>query len=320
MRSGCVFNLAQVFNNKKNSVNLNNKLNFSFIQINLKPNFIEDFSIISKETKKLMMDLIIGLSFVNENFMTFDWSVPHPNQIQKIWTKLKNILHLSQIHVPKINLDDGSNQDRYSMVSNSAICVKSSPYFNHKFGHFSISKTSYYYDEDDDYDTYSRSTLVDETFDRSKLTTIHESNLQQQHMSNGDVPANGSKSSSIFDKVMNTFKRNPSSNRNSTLFFYRSNWMNNYSGQHKLNNLAFQRNFHRSFGFVQLVDTNWLDLVRFALCQAISFVEIIDKIDDFLNFHKVDIYFLISGPGSGRTWQPILTSLIQVYLNDNNNI
>ncbi|VDO98461.1 unnamed protein product, partial [Schistosoma margrebowiei] len=79
----------------------------------------------------------------------------------------------------------------------------------------------------------------------------------------------------------------------------------------KLDHFAFQCSPHRSDWYDYLLSTNWLNLLLFTLKQATQLSQLIYQ----YSIKPVNGYngtiILLSGPDSGRNWQPILMSLVQ---------
>ncbi|VDP61649.1 unnamed protein product [Schistosoma curassoni] len=86
----------------------------------------------------------------------------------------------------------------------------------------------------------------------------------------------------------------------------------------KLDHFAFQCSPHRSDWYDYLLSTNWLNLLLFTLKQATQLSQLIYQ----YSMKPVNGYdgtiILLSGPDSGRNWQPILMSLVQIILSAEN--
>uniref|UniRef100_A0A094ZIQ9 Myotubularin phosphatase domain-containing protein n=1 Tax=Schistosoma haematobium TaxID=6185 RepID=A0A094ZIQ9_SCHHA len=104
---------------------------------------------------------------------------------------------------------------------------------------------------------------------------------------------------------------------NTTTYNNNNNSMNDttdYDSSVKLDHFAFQCSPHRSDWYDYLLSTNWLNLLLFTLKQATQLSQLIYQ----YSMKPVNGYngtiILLSGPDSGRNWQPILMSLVQDYL------
>ncbi|CAH8631223.1 unnamed protein product [Dicrocoelium dendriticum] len=85
--------------------------------------------------------------------------------------------------------------------------------------------------------------------------------------------------------------------------------------QRGLISLASETAPHRSSWQTFLNKSHWLSLVTICLKQATHLAEWIRQlVIDPAASRCSDTYIILTGPGSGRIWQPIITSLVQIIL------
>ncbi|CAH8538937.1 unnamed protein product [Schistosoma rodhaini] len=121
----------------------------------------------------------------------------------------------------------------------------------------------------------------------------------------------------------NTTNNNKSSSTNNIRNSISQSFNRNYPylyllNKKKLDHFAFQYSPHRSDWYDYLLSTNWLDLLLFTLKQATQLSQLINQYSiKSINDYNGTI-ILLSGPDSGRNWQPILLSLVQIILSAEN--
>ncbi|KAF8561515.1 hypothetical protein P879_05053 [Paragonimus westermani] len=84
--------------------------------------------------------------------------------------------------------------------------------------------------------------------------------------------------------------------------------------QRSLGSLASEHSPHRSAWHDNFYATKWLMLMTICLKQAVQLAELIDHLSTNPRSPSTDDYLLLTGPKSGRVWQPIITSLAQLIL------
>ncbi|CAH8513246.1 unnamed protein product [Heterobilharzia americana] len=252
-----------------------------------------------------------------------DWCIPKRSHIQQSWLQLKNLIHLSQIHTPDVEiLSEFSNNNNNNAAGNSSPVT-----LDHH-----LSNSSNNNNNNNNNDNSSNNSTVYMNWDT--LSTDSLGSEQEQKISDNIIfrrKLKGSDQYSSVDKRYSTrseihksgFFYSNSSNNNSigsniSKSFGRSYSRFNLLNKMKLDNMAFQCSPHRSDWSSNLLSTNWLDLLSFTLKQATELTSLIHQ----YSIKPVDGYngtiILLSGPDSGRNWQPILMSLIQIMLSSEN--
>ncbi|KAF5401840.1 hypothetical protein PHET_04865 [Paragonimus heterotremus] len=84
--------------------------------------------------------------------------------------------------------------------------------------------------------------------------------------------------------------------------------------QRSLGSLASEHSPHRSAWHDNFYATKWFMLMTVCLKQAVQLAELIDHLSTNARSPSTDDYLLLTGPRSGRVWQPIITSLAQLIL------
>ncbi|KAG5446456.1 hypothetical protein CSKR_105830 [Clonorchis sinensis] len=84
--------------------------------------------------------------------------------------------------------------------------------------------------------------------------------------------------------------------------------------QRKLSSVAAGCSPHRSSWNDNFNATRWMALLSASLDQAVRLADCVRHLASCCHTASSGYYLLISGPGSGRTWQAIITSLLQIIL------
>ncbi|VDQ16084.1 unnamed protein product, partial [Trichobilharzia regenti] len=268
-----------------------------------------------------------------------DWCTPKRSYIQQSWIQLKNLIHLSQIHTPDVEIStdfytnntasDHNNNNSYSSAENSPSGVLEYSLFS--------NEDSNHHNEDNNnntnnncpdtvymnWDTLSTDSLGSEEQEKKTMKVKNKdigivlrrklrSSEEKRYSTRSDMPrfdfSSPTNNSGNNDNTNNSISIGSNISKSLGRNYSRLNLLN----KKKLESMAFQCSPHRSYWSENLLSTNWLDLLSFILKQANELVGVIYQ----YSIQPVNGYngtiILLSGPDSGRNWQPILTSLAQV--------
>ncbi|CAH8846079.1 unnamed protein product [Trichobilharzia szidati] len=282
-----------------------------------------------------------------------DWCTPKRSHIQQSWIQLKNLIQLSQIHAPDVEISTDATNSTSNHHNNSHSSAENSPSGVLDYSVFS-NENSNHDNEDNNgtdtvymmnWDTLSTDSLGSEQEKKKKKTMkakhkdygivlrrkLRSSDEEKRYSTRSDMPrfdfgnlqhfsspttTNSSGNNDNSNNSNNTGSMSIGSNISKSLGrnYSRLNLLN----KKKLDSMAFQCSPHRSDWSENLLSTNWLDLLSFILKQANELVSVIHQ----YSLQPVNGYngtiILLSGPDSGRNWQPILTSLAQIMLSSEN--
>ncbi|TNN10663.1 Myotubularin-related protein [Schistosoma japonicum] len=266
-----------------------------------------------------------------ENDGHFDnWFTPKYNHIQQSWLQLKNLIQLSQIHVPNAEIsNEFANTtehnttvvDDFQLLNNDKTTAVNNNLLYMKWDTLSTDSLSSERDKYPSITLRSKSNLRDHSITDRRLSTTSEShrfrffnfhkndaNTKQKNNAMTTITTNNNKSSNSTSNLRNSIGQ---SLGRSYSYFHPLH-------KKKLDNIAFQFSPHRSDWLENLSSTNWLDFLLFILKQATQLTQsIYQYARKPVNGYNGTI-ILLSGPDSGRNWQPILMSLVQIMLSAEN--
>ncbi|RTG89992.1 uncharacterized protein DC041_0004216 [Schistosoma bovis] len=282
-----------------------------------------------------------------------NWLIPKHNHIKQSWLQLKNLIELPQIHTPNVEIfNEFTNTTTYNNNNNNNSMNDTTDYDSSVVGdHHSLinvatttptlntnnhNNTSSSNDNlmFMNWDTLSTDSLSSERekkysdiLFRSKSKQIDHSIIDKRLSTRSDWHKLSFTNLLKTDNSSNNHNHNHTNNKSNSTNNLRNSigqsFSKNYShfyllNKKKLDHFAFQCSPHRSDWYDYLLSTNWLNLLLFTLKQATQLSQLIYQYSmKPINGYDGTI-ILLSGPDSGRNWQPILMSLVQIMLSAEN--
>lgn len=243
----------------------------------------------------------------------FSWCAPNSLAVQKAWLRLGSLIRLSQLHTPTSETTATDDQNcRTSWSSRRSIGA--------------LSMLDMHTIESEDLTTNQYPLWLDEACEPVQMSTsqtfLHCFFPNRERISSQDEPS----SLRTLRLSIGNLSRSVRSNGGDAGLDSVSLLAGSKSRlplRTSLTALAMNRAAHRSDWHANLIDTKWLDLVLFGLKQANQLAKLIIQFssDSTRTYTPSSVrgnalftgtILVLTGPGSGRTWQPLLTSLTQV--------
>ncbi|CAH8512877.1 unnamed protein product [Schistosoma mattheei] len=269
-----------------------------------------------EKAKSLEQNNFIPSSFITElyelNQHYDNWLIPKHNHIKQSWLQLKNLIQLPQIHTPNVEIfNEFTNTTTYNNNNNSmndttdydsSVVGDHHSLINIKSKQMDHSVIDKRLSTRSDWHKFSFSNLLKTDDDDNNNNNNRHNNLINNNHNHANNKSNST--NNLRNSIGQSFSKSYS-------HFYLLN-------KKKLDHFAFQCSPHRSDWYDYLLSTNWLNLLLFTLKQATQLSQLIYQ----YSMKPVNGYngtiILLSGPDSGRNWQPILMSLVQIMLSAEN--
>ncbi|VDP38390.1 unnamed protein product [Schistosoma mattheei] len=274
-----------------------------------------------EKAKSLEQNNFIPSSFITElyelNQHYDNWLIPKHNHIKQSWLQLKNLIQLPQIHTPNVEIfNEFTNTTTYNNNNNNNSMNDTTDYDSSVVGdHHSLINvgTTTSTINNNNNTSSSNDNLISDwhKFSFSNLLKTDDDNNNNNNRHNNLINNNHNHANNKSNSTNNLRNSIGQSFSKSYSHFYLLN-------KKKLDHFAFQCSPHRSDWYDYLLSTNWLNLLLFTLKQATQLSQLIYQ----YSMKPVNGYngtiILLSGPDSGRNWQPILMSLVQIMLSAEN--
>ncbi|CAL8086909.1 unnamed protein product [Calicophoron daubneyi] len=231
-----------------------------------------------------------------------EWPAPQSRLIQKSWLRLGSLVRLSQTHIPvtdktktRLDLPENALVSSVSSLSVDVLNVRDNSAEDSSLNAFSCADDS----------------EISRPKKKSPLTVFKRDN------------SNNSERVSVASGLLRRFsaaslyQTNPDTDLHTVNETSPSALRSFLPRNRTLCSLALERAPHRSGWQENFFATRWLDLVLFTLRQAAHLSELIRQLAQDSMRSRNNSLLLFSGPGGGRTWQPVVLSLAQIMLSPN---
>ncbi|THD20072.1 hypothetical protein D915_009204 [Fasciola hepatica] len=248
----------------------------------------------------------------------FSWCAPNSQAIQKSWLRLGSLIRLSQLHVPTSETTAAETQNGQSSWSGRRSVGAVSMFDIHTVESDNLPTTP----------ANQCPLWLDEACQPVQMsasqTLLHCFLPNRERTTSQDEPSSSRALRLSIGNLSRSTRSNGADTSSDTASLLAGN-KSRLSLRTSLSALAMHRAVHRSDWHANLIDTKWLDLVLFALKQANQLARLLiqmssSSIRTYIssptdgNSSFTGTVLVLTGPGSGRTWQPLLTSLTQLIL------
>ncbi|OON20710.1 hypothetical protein X801_03403 [Opisthorchis viverrini] len=207
------------------------------------------------------------------------WPTPSAKTVEQAWIKLGNLARLPQLHIPS-----GERETPNLSLSKSQVSINTL----------------------DDFTGYSKRHL-------STVQSSAGSIFMTPEVTRRNLVGHRPSSPSLRLSTLSVTYPNDSEEKSSS-HSVPNNLKHGVPLQRKLSSVAAECSPHRSSWNDHFNATRWMALLSASLDQAVRLADCVRHLASYCRTANSGYYLLISGPGSGRTWQAIITSLLQIIL------
>ncbi|KER33601.1 hypothetical protein T265_00496 [Opisthorchis viverrini] len=218
-------------------------------------------------------------SLLQDCSSNMSWPTPSAKTVEQAWVKLGNLARLPQLHIPS-----GERETPNLSLSKSQVSINTL----------------------DDFTGYSKRHL-------STVQSSAGSICMTPEVTRRNLVGHRPSSPSLRLSTLSVTYPNDSEEKSSS-HSVPNNLKHGVPLQRKLSSVAAECSPHRSSWNDHFNATRWMALLSASLDQAVRLADCVRHLASYCRTANSGYYLLISGPGSGRTWQAIITSLLQVGL------